>query len=72
VTAAFDGEYETELAREVNARYNIGNAETARDERGPAVDHGVPDGARIIVPRILRSDQLTAQALLEFPDGVFL
>jgi hypothetical protein len=59
------------LAREVNARHNIGNPETARYERGPAVDHRVPDGARIVIPTILRKNQVTAQALPEFPDGVF-
>jgi hypothetical protein len=56
VTAAFNGEYEAVLAREVYARYNIGNAETACNERRPAVDHGVPDGSRIIVPRVVRFD----------------
>ena len=54
VTAAFDGQYEAVLAREVNAGHNIGNAEAARDERGPAVDHGIPDGARIVVPGVVR------------------
>ena len=72
MTAAFYGQYEAVLAREVDARYNIGNTEAAHDERWPAVDHGIPDGARIIVPRVIRSDQLTAQTLLEFLDGVLL
>ena len=60
------------LARKVNGVHNVCDAEAARDQRGAAVDHGVPDGARIVVSSFIGQDQLTAQAFFEFPDDVFL
>jgi hypothetical protein len=41
--------------REVNAGCNIGNAKAAGDERGSAIDHGIPERARIVVPGIFHA-----------------
>src|SRR5215475_12161146 len=39
------------LAGKIYASDNIGNAKATCDERGPTVDHGVPDRARVIIPQ---------------------
>jgi hypothetical protein len=45
VTAAANRQFQTSFPREADDRRNIGGMRTANDQRGPAIDHRVPDNA---------------------------
>jgi hypothetical protein len=50
VPAAADRQRQPALARERDRVDHVRNARAARDQRRPLVDHGVVDGARVVVP----------------------
>jgi hypothetical protein len=52
-------------AREVHGLDHVSHACTARDRSGPAVEHAVPDAARLVVPRAVRREYLAAHGLGE-------
>ena len=62
VTAAADRDLDAVLAGEPHAGDDVGGVPAARDRRRVLVDHAVVDGPRLVVARISRQDQLTAQA----------
>ncbi len=51
VPAAADRHDEIVLAREIHGRRHVPGVPAAHDDRRMAVDHSVPDGARVIVSR---------------------
>ena len=53
------------LARELHAGDHVGHAEAARDERGPPVDHRVPDGARLLVAGVAGCNHRPAKTRLQ-------
>ncbi len=56
------------LAGEVDRVYDVGHARRAGYERGPPVDHAVPDLAGLFVARVAGTEQLAAQARPELLD----
>ena len=66
VTAAFDAQGKTMLARKIHTHRDIGNPQAARNQTGSAVDHRVPNGARLVVTRFTRFNKHTAEAALKF------
>ena len=52
VAAALDAEQEVVFARKPHALDHIGDAETASDDRGPSVEHAVPDRSRVVVTHV--------------------
>ena len=65
VPAAADGDEEPLLAREPKTRDDVGGAGAANDEGRAAVDHPVPDRARLVVSGVARPDSRAAEYLLE-------
>ena len=61
VAAASDGDLDAMLAAETYAGDDVGDVPAARDGGRVLVDHGVVDGARLVVPGISRRDQVAAQ-----------
>ena len=61
VAAASDGEFDAVLAAEPHARDDVGRVAAARDSGRMLVDHGVVDGACLVIAGIARQDQITAQ-----------
>jgi hypothetical protein len=59
-------------ASEADGADDIGNATAARNQRGPFVDHAVPDLARVVIARLRVAEQRAAKAGLEVLDGGFL
>lgn len=49
VSSALDAKKEVIFARELHARDHVRDAQAARDSGGPSVNHGVPDGAHVVV-----------------------
>ena len=62
VTATPDGDLEAVLAAETYAGDDVDGVPAARDRGWMLVDHGVVDGARLVVTGISRPDQVTLQA----------
>jgi hypothetical protein len=63
VAAAPDANLETVAPGQGDRRHHVGGLMTAGDERRAAVDHRVPDVARVVVSRVTRSQNLkTAHA----------
>ena len=60
-----DGDGEVLLAREAKSRDHVVDPGRPDDERGAAVDHPVPDGPRLVVPRVVREDDLAVERLAE-------
>ena len=50
------------LARELDAGDDVRRPETADHERGPAIDHAVPDGACLVVPWVAGPQERAPQA----------
>jgi hypothetical protein len=71
VAAAADGDAEPILAAEVYRRDNVCHIDAARDDTRSPVDHPVINLASLIIARIARFDNLTAQAAFERGDGCF-
>ncbi len=69
VAAALDGKRDVLLARGVHARDYVRRAEAAHDGRGPAVDHGVPHGAGVVVAGLARQQQGPAKLGLQIVEG---
>jgi hypothetical protein len=44
---------------------DIGHPDAAGDERGPLVDHAIPDPARLLIPVIAGAEQLATQVSLQ-------
>ena len=65
VAAATDGDVEVLAAGEVDRQHDVADAGAADDDSGAGVVGAVPDRARVVVVRVARTDELTAQALLE-------
>ena len=61
VAAAPDRDLDTVLAGEPHAADDVGGVVAARDGRRVLVDHGVVDGARLVVAGVRRQDQVSAQ-----------
>src|SRR3954447_10910730 len=59
------GQCELVLAREADSADHVGHTDTAREQRGSFVDHGVVDLAGIVVAYVARLDQLAAQSRCE-------
>mgnify|MGYP003500245939 CR=1 FL=1 len=53
------------LAREAHRLHHVGRAGAARDQCGPAVDHRVPDLARLVVERVVRAEHGALEGRLE-------
>ena len=60
VAAAPDGDLGAVGAGEPDAGDDVGGVPAARDRGRVLVDHGVVHGARLVVTRISRHDQVTA------------
>jgi hypothetical protein len=60
------------LARELNGLDHIFRPRAAGDERGPAVDHGVPDLAHFAVGRVTRKKYIPLELRPELVDLCFL
>jgi hypothetical protein len=65
VAAATNRDGQVLLARKTDGRNDVVDAGRPDDERGPPVDHRVPDHARRVVLRIRRKDDLAGEALRE-------
>jgi hypothetical protein len=68
VTAPTDGHKQVVVAGEVHSVHDIGDANAARDQRRPLIDHAVPDSAGIVIARVapvlaLRQAQMAAGVL---------
>jgi hypothetical protein len=61
VAAAPDGDLHAVVAAEPHAGDDVGGVAGAHDGSGTLVDHGVVDGARLVIAGICRPDQVTAQ-----------
>lgn len=61
VAAAADGDQEFVLAREIDRLDDVGHPGALGDQAGALVDHPVPELARRIVARVMRTQQRTAQ-----------
>jgi hypothetical protein len=61
VAAATDGDVGAVGAGELHADDHVGGVPAARDRRRILADHGVVDGACLVVLGISRHDQVTAQ-----------
>jgi hypothetical protein len=46
------------LAGKGDRRADIGHAGAAGNKRGPLVDHAIPDPTRLLIPVIVREEQL--------------
>jgi hypothetical protein len=57
------------VPREINGGDDICGPSAAGDERGPAVDHAIPDGTDLVVARVARAEEWTTQAGLESLHG---
>jgi hypothetical protein len=63
VAAAPDRDQELLFACEAKRRGNVVDAYRADDNRGPAVEHPVPDGASLVVPGVCRKDDLAGECV---------
>ena len=61
MAAAADGDLDAAVTAETHAGDDVGDVAAARDGGRVLVDHGVVDGARLVVPGIGRCDQVAAQ-----------
>lgn len=52
-------------ARELDCLDNIFRRCAARDQRGPAVDHGVPDLPHLVVARVARKKHIPPKVRFE-------
>jgi hypothetical protein len=55
-------------SREPHPRDHVVSAETAHDQRGPPVDHGVPDGAGVVVAAVTGHEDGSSQSRLQSGD----
>ena len=69
VTAAAYRDEDRGLARELDRGDDVGHASASRDERRPFVDGSVPDGALLVVGRVVRLDQLTVELPTQLLEG---
>jgi hypothetical protein len=69
VAAATDRDEEIALAREPDDGLDIGDAGTARDERGMPIDRAVPDAACGVVLRVVGTDQLATKVACQVGEG---
>ena len=69
VPATADSEGKSALAREAHRLNHIALMRAASDQRGPAVDHPVPDLPGVVVPRVTWCDQFPAEDTLQALDG---
>jgi hypothetical protein len=60
---------EIPLAREPDGGLDIGDAGTARDERGMTIDRAVPDAACSVVLRVAGTDQLATKVACQVGEG---
>jgi hypothetical protein len=60
---------EIPLAREPDGDLDIGDAGTARDERGMTIDRAVPDAACDVVLRVAGTDQLAMKVACQVGEG---
>jgi hypothetical protein len=67
VPAAAHGDGKLVLAREADGLDHVGRPGDADDERRPAVDHAVPDAARLVVPGVAGPDHQPVDPC--FPHG---
>ncbi len=68
VPAPFHAEQQIVLARELDGRDDVGGADAADDEPGPAIDHRVPERPRILVAGFFRQDHGAAQACAQLSE----
>jgi hypothetical protein len=61
VTAAADREFQPGLAGERNNAGDVARILCPNDDRWPAVNPAIEDGARFIVPGVARSDYLAIE-----------
>jgi hypothetical protein len=61
VAAAVDRQREALLAREADDPGDLGRVDGPRDQGRPLVDHRVVEGARLVVVRVLGTDQLARE-----------
>jgi hypothetical protein len=59
------------ITGECHGRAHIGHAGAAGDERGPFVDHAIPDLARLLISVIGGEEQLALQAGPQLPHRSF-
>jgi hypothetical protein len=72
VTTALDRKGKAMLPCEGDTRCDIGGAETTQYQCRSAIDHGVPDGARLVIRWFARDDELTEHSPLEIVDDLLL
>ena len=72
VSSAFEAEQNIGFARELHAREHVGNAEAARDDGGPSIDHGVPDRSGLLKAHVARSEHRPPEALLQTVESVLV
>ncbi len=61
VAAAAHGQEQIVVPRKAHRQRDVGRAGTAGDQRRAAIDHGVPDGAGLVVARCARREQSAEQ-----------
>ena len=66
VPAALHRERQALRPRKIHAGDDVADADAARDERGPPIDHAVPDRARFVIARLAGSEKGSAQLRLQF------
>jgi hypothetical protein len=69
VTASAHGDQELVCLRKCDSAEHVGGASTACDQRRVPIDHGVPEFARLIIPRIAGPQQPTPHAGVECFEG---
>lgn len=72
VPASTDGHAQLVVAAEIHRGDDIGHVHTASDQTRSTVDHGVVDFASLVVARIARFDESSAQTGLKGGNGRFI
>ncbi len=72
MSAAFHGQQQVVLAREVHRGADVGDAGRLHDQRGMLVDRFVQHPPGLVVARVARQEQRATQARLQLLDGRLL
>jgi hypothetical protein len=59
VTSAPDGEWYPPLAHKIYACHDVGNTESARNDRRTTIDHSIPDRTGVIVFGVVGENERT-------------
>ena len=68
VSASSDRDEQVVLARELDGLDDIFGRRAAGDQRGPAIDHGVPDLAHLVVARVAGKKHVPPEVRFELVD----